>query len=174
MDLNFSIDKEIFSDSIKDILRIKHFYKLKEFVICLYRNNLYLNTRSYKWDNEKSNLCSNCNKLETQIHIFQACSTMKDLLDFLERILTSVGNLKAGNAKFLFLYEGYKANYIGTLLLIFLMRYTYNSKFNSVPVNKNTFAYAYRQFNLVMVEMNQTRLKKAPEILTLLNKELGI
>ena len=54
------------------------------------------------------------------------------------------------------------------------MRYIYNSKFNSVPVNKSTFAYSYRRFNLVMVEMNQKRLGKAAEVVLLLNKELGI
>ena len=105
-DLNFNIDKDSFYESIKDILKIKHFNKIKEFVIRLYRNNLYLNTRSYKWNKEKSNLCSNCkNKLETRIHIFQACSTIKDLPAFFERILTSVGLLQSVNMNYFFLYE---------------------------------------------------------------------
>ena len=50
IDLYFSIDKVVFYESIKDILKLKHLNKIKYFVICLYRNNLYLNTRSYKWD----------------------------------------------------------------------------------------------------------------------------
>ena len=102
-DLSFSIDKDVFSNSIKDILRIKHFNKLKEFSIHLYSNNLYLNTRSYKWDNEKGNMC-------LRIHIFQTWSTTKDLQAFLEWIMTSVGHLQSGNTKYLFLYEIYKAN----------------------------------------------------------------
>ena len=40
------------------------------------------------------------------------------------------------------------------------MRDIYNGKFNSVPVNKITFAYSYRRFNLVMAEMNEKGLNK--------------
>ena len=120
-----------------------------------------MNTRSCKWNQEKNNLCSNCKKeFETKIHIFQACSTTKDLLAFLERILNNVSHLQSGNTKYLFSYEMYKANSMENLLLIFLMRYIYKSKFNSFPVNKSTFAYSYRQFNLVMIEMNQKKPSK--------------
>ena len=62
IDSNFSIDEDVFHESIKDSLRIKCFNKIKEFAIRLYRNNLYLNTRSCKWNQEKNNLCSNCKK----------------------------------------------------------------------------------------------------------------
>ena len=80
----------------------------------------------------------------------------------------------SGNTRYLFLYEMYKANSMENLSLIFLMRYIYNSKFNNVPVNKSTFAYSYRQFNLVMVKMKLKHLKKAAEVILLMNKKLGI
>ena len=147
IDLSFNIDKDMFYDSIRDILRIRYFNKLKEFIICFYRNNLYLNTRSCKWDNEKSNLCLNCkdDELETRIHIFQTFPTTKELLTFLERILTRAEHLQLGNTRYLFLYERYKVNAIENMSLIFLMRFIYSCKFNNVPVNKVTFAYSYRQ-----------------------------
>ena len=62
IDSNFSINRDEFNETIKDILRIKCFNKIREFAIRLYKNSLYLNTRSYKWDPEKNNLCSNCKK----------------------------------------------------------------------------------------------------------------
>ena len=170
IDTNFNIDKDLFSDSIRDILKIRYFNKLKEFAIHLYRNNLYLNTRSCKWDNDRDNLCLNCrNELETKIHLFQTCSTTKDLLAFLERILKRVGHLQKGTAKYLFLYEGYSANSMENLLLIFLMRFIYGCKLNNVPVNKITFAYSYRWFNYMVANLSQIGLEKATKIIRILN-----
>ena len=126
-----------------------------------------MNTRSCKWNQEKNNLCANFKKkLETRNHIFQACSTTKDLIAFLKIILNNVGHLQSGNTKYLFLYEMYKANSMENLSLIFFMKYINNSKFNS--------AYSYRQLNFLMVEMNQKSLGKAAEVVLLLNKELWI
>ena len=71
----FNIDKDLFSDSIREIIKIRNFNKLKKFTIRLYRNNLYLKTISCKWDNDMGNLCSNCKaEAETRIHLSQTCS----------------------------------------------------------------------------------------------------
>ena len=117
----------------------------------------------------KSNLCLNCkdDELETRIHIFQTCPTTKELLTFLERILTRAEHLQLGNKRYLFLYERYKVNAIENMLLIFQMRFIYCCKFNNVPVNKVTF-------NCIMAKRSQKGLKKASEIALLLNKELEI
>ena len=123
------------------------------------------------------NLCSNCKaEPETRIHLFQACSTTKDLLSFLERILNMkiVIHLQKGNTKFVFLYEEYKINSMENLSLIFLMRFIYGCKFNDVSVNKSTFAYSYRRFNYVVAKMSQKDLEKSSEITKILNSELGI
>ena len=102
--LSFNIYKDIFYDSIRDLLKIRQFNKLNESIISLYSSNLYLNTRSCKWDNEKSNLCLNCkDELETIIHIFPMGTTTKDLLAFLERILIRVERLQLGNTRYIFL-----------------------------------------------------------------------
>ena len=117
----------------------------------------------------------NCkDELEMRIHLLKTFSTTKDVLAFLERILRIVGHLQIGNTKHLFLYEGYKANSMENLSLIFLMRFIYGCKFNNVPVNNIIFAYSYRWFNYVIAEMSQKGLEKATEIILIQNKEVEI
>ena len=62
----------IFMD-IKKILKLVNFNKIKQLMIRLYRNNLFLNISSKKWK-KSDDKCWACSKQrESQLHLFGLC-----------------------------------------------------------------------------------------------------
>ena len=67
---------------------MKDFNFMKEFMIRLLRNNVYLNIKSCKWSENKNELCSAYGVWpETRLHLFYSCPKTNEIVTFLEKIL---------------------------------------------------------------------------------------
>ena len=116
---------------------LEDFNFLKEFLIRLLQNNVYLNVRSCKWTDDKNNLCSNCGLWpETRMHLFFSCPKTNEIINLLEKILRKAGFLKYGNTRFpYFIYSNYKINTIENLPLIHSLKLIYKCKFDEIKPN---------------------------------------
>ena len=93
---------------------MKDLYFLKEFMLRIMRNNVFMNVRMCEWAEDKNELCSNCGLWpETKMHFFLSCPETKEIINFLEKILKNAGFLRNGNSIFpYFIYTNYKVKTI--------------------------------------------------------------
>ena len=77
------LDNKLFEGEIKKTMKLCYFNKLKQFMVRLYRNNLFLNKNAEKWKNGDSDKCWTCNKdHETCFHLFLSCEKTTDIFLF--------------------------------------------------------------------------------------------
>ena len=53
---------ELFEEKVKKMLKLKKFKTLKQFMVRLYRNNLYLNKNARRWEKDDNDKCWACTK----------------------------------------------------------------------------------------------------------------
>ena len=76
--------KKSFNENVKQILILNNINKLKEFVIRLYLNNLFLNNRAHHLNKDNNQKCWACNEdIESHAHLFGTCMCTTTLFDFL-------------------------------------------------------------------------------------------
>ena len=84
----YQFEKNTFNSNMKQLLYLKDFNSLKEFGLRLFRNNLFLNLKSYKWEKDKSKLCTHCQeKNETRLQFMVRCKKVTILTEHLEKLL---------------------------------------------------------------------------------------
>ena len=121
-----------FMKIVKQVIKMPFLNGLKQFMLKLLRNNLYLGTRAYKVKNPEVNLCYLCNDhRENQPSLFLGCEMFKKQVQFIIRVLIKAGFLQNGHKIDLFIFENYDFNSIEIIALVTLWKFVYNTKFDS-------------------------------------------
>ena len=93
-DENYIYDNAMYDEIISRALKIKDFNFMKEFLIKLLRNNVYMNIKSGKRSQNKNELYSACGVWpETRLHLFYSCQKTNDMVTFLKKTLRKAGLL---------------------------------------------------------------------------------
>ena len=96
---------ETFNMDIKNILKLTNFNKIKQIMIRLYRNNLFLNMNAQKWKKSNDDKCWACREQrETRLHLFGLCKKTYNIVQYLTRLLKRAGYLEHGNTIEIFLF----------------------------------------------------------------------
>ena len=103
------------------ILKTPYLNMIKHFMIRLLKNNLFLGNRTQKISDPCIKMCLICGQhIKKRVPLFYFCKKVKELTQFLIRILQKSGFLKYGQEIELFLFKEYKFNTIENFV-------TYNS-----------------------------------------------
>ena len=71
LDPEYDFDRECFFKNVKSIMDIRYFNKIKQFMIRLYRNNLFLGHNYENKDNNTQVSCHVCNThKESRVELF--------------------------------------------------------------------------------------------------------
>ena len=99
-------DTADFMKIVMQIIKMPFLNRLKQFMLKLLRNNLYLGKRAYKVKNPEVSLCYLCNDhRENRSSLFLGCDMVKKQVQFLIRVLIKAGFLQNGNKMGLFIFE---------------------------------------------------------------------
>ena len=109
---NIKLEAELteFDDGLEydgdEFMKIMSFLnRLKQFMLKLLRNNLYLGKRAIKIKNCEESMCFLCkNHRESRVLLLLGCETVKKLLQFLIRILKKTGCLENGSRVGLYIF----------------------------------------------------------------------
>ena len=87
-------DAAEFMKIVMEIIKMPFLKRLKQFMLKLLRNNLYLGKRASKIKNPEESLCFLCNDhRESRVLLFLGCETVKKQLQFLIRIALRWGTV---------------------------------------------------------------------------------
>ena len=107
--------------TVMEVIKMPFLNRLKQFMLKLLRNNLYLVKRAVKIKNPEESLCFLCNShRESRVLLFLGCETVKNLLQLLIRILMKAVCLQNGNRMGLFVFRDYNFNSIDNISLVTL------------------------------------------------------
>ena len=99
--------------TVRHIMNIKYFNRIKQFMIRLYRNNLFL---GHNYKNKNSITPANCyacnNHRESRVELMLNCGTTNKLLQLVIRILKKAECLSNGCKIDMFLFDKYPVDSI--------------------------------------------------------------
>ena len=171
-DPDYEFDRDNFFNNVHKIMSIKFFNRIKQFMIRLYRNNLFLGHTPGK-GSEKA-LCYACGKhKETRVELLINCRVTNKILQIMIRILRKAGCLKNGCKIDIFLFERYPINSIENITLMFTWKYIYNNKFVDQSLNEMSYLRTYRGLVAVIIHMALPISIWAMNIAKILNDELS-
>ena len=110
LDPNNDFDREKFLNNVKKIMSIRYFNRIKQFMIRLCRNNLYLGHNYENKNNISPSIMLNCN-------------TTSKLVQLMIRILKKAGCLSNGCKLDMFLYERYPIDTLEKITLKFTWKF---------------------------------------------------
>ena len=115
----YDFDRGCFLKNV-NIMKLKYFNRIKQFMIRLYRNNLFLGHNYEKKDDNNQVRCHvfNTHK-ESRIELLLKCSIINKLLQLMIRTLKKAGCLASGCSMDMFLFNDYPVNSIENITLIF-------------------------------------------------------
>ena len=126
-------------------MKLKYFNRIKQFMIRLYRNNLFLGHNFEKKDNNTQVKCHVCNShKESRVELLLNCSTINKLLQLMIRTLKKAGCLANGCVIDMFLFIEYPVNSIENITLMFTWKHIYNSKFSCNPLTEKLYMHTYK------------------------------
>ena len=97
---------DMFNKDVRQILKLHNFNTLKQFMIRLCRNNLYLNKNVNKWKKDGCDKCCACAKqTESHLHLFGTCKKTESIMQYMTRILKKAGYMENGNTIGLFPFK---------------------------------------------------------------------
>ena len=100
---------------------------LKQFMLRLLSNKFFLGKRAQKLQNPETSMCYLCQEhIEKRIPIFFHCEMVKNMTQYLVRVLKKSRFLKKRNIIGLFLFHYYNFITIENLPLTMLWNYVYN------------------------------------------------
>ena len=119
-DPNYVFEMDDFFANVKKIMKLNFFNRIKQFMIRLYRNNLFLGNKS---KNMQKNGIVNCfasgNIPENRVETMLNCSRSNNILQFLIRVLKKAGKLSNGCQIDMFIFKNYPINSIENIALMF-------------------------------------------------------
>ena len=124
-DPNYIFDRDEFFLMVKKIMSLDFCNRIKQFMIRLFKNNLF-------WGNKSKNMqkgailnCFACgNHLENCVEFMLNCARSNNILQFLIRILKKAGKLSNGCKIDMFLFRNYPINSIENISLMFTWKHT--------------------------------------------------
>ena len=151
----YSFEPESFAENIKNIMKLKYFNRIKQFMIRLYHNNLYLGHNLDKNSGDTQIKCHLCkNHKESRVGLFLNCSVTNKLLQLIIRILKKSGCLASGCIIEMFLFAKYPISSIENITLMFTWKYLYNSKFAQTSMTERLYLHTYKGLIAVIIEMS--------------------
>ena len=173
LDPKYAFDREHFFKNVKNIMNIKYFNRIKQFMIRLHRNNLFLGHNYENKDSSKPANCYACNThKQSRVKLMLNCSTTNKLLQPVIRILKKAGCLSNGCKIDMFLFDKYPVNLIENITLMFTWKYVYNSKFTGSPLTERPYIRAYEGLVAVIIQMSIPTSLIARNIIHILSDEL--
>ena len=135
LDQNYEFYRECFFNNVKKIMNIKYFNRIKQFMIRLYRNNLFL---GHNFGSKTSPTeCYACNNhRESRVELMLNCDITSKILQLMIRILKKAGCLSNGCKIDMFLFDRYPVNSIENITLMFTWKFIYNNKFTDCPLKE--------------------------------------
>ena len=101
-----------------EILKTPYLNRLKQFMLRLLRNNLLWGGKTQKIKDSDTNMCYICGQhIEKRISILFFCEKVKEMTQYLIRVLKKFGFLGNGHQISLFLFQNYKCNTFENLTL---------------------------------------------------------
>ena len=143
-DPKYIFEKEEFFQMVKKIMSLNFFNRIKQFMIRVFWNNLYLGDKSNKQTNVVQKCFSCGNHTENRVEVMLNCARTNSILHFLIRVLRKSGGLQYGCKIDMFLSKNYPINSIENISLMFTWKHIYNSKYYNETLLCIPFAYAYR------------------------------
>ena len=145
-DHGLKYDKNELMKIVLEIIKKPFLNRLKQFMLKLLRNNLYLGKRAIKIKNSEESLCFLCNNhKESRVLLFFGCETVKKLLQLLIRILKKAGCLQNGSNVGLFTFREHNFNSIENISLAILWNFFYNTKFNTGKLQGVPFMFWFKK-----------------------------
>ena len=134
-------------------MNIKYFNRIKQFMIRLYRNNLFL---GHKTGNKTSPpACyERNNHRESRAELLLNCKITSKILQLMIRVLRKAGCLSSGCKIDMFLFERYPISSIENITLMFTWKFIYNSKFTDCPLKERTYLGAYKGLVAIIIHMS--------------------
>ena len=116
LDPSYDFDRENFKN-VKKIMSIKYFNRMKQFMIRLYRNILFVGHNHKNKNSISPSKCYACdNHRESRVELMLNCNTTNELLQLMIRILKKVGCLSNGCKMDMFLFDRYPLTPLRTSL----------------------------------------------------------
>ena len=142
---NYIFEKDEFFQIVKNIMSLNLFNRIKQFMIRLFRNNLFLGDKT---NNKQKNVLPKCftcgNHPEYRLEVMLNCARYNSILQFFIRVLKKAGRLKNGCKIEMFLFKNYPINSIENISLMFTWKYIYYSKYCNETLLCIPFAFAYK------------------------------
>ena len=158
---------------VERIMSLNYFNRIKQFMIRLFQNNLYLGNKS---NNKQKSVITNCftcgNHPENCVEVMLNCARSNSILQFLIIVLKKVGRLGNGCKINMFLFKNYPVNSIENISLMFTWKYIYNSKYCNETLLCILFAFSYRSLIAIITHMSLPLTLTARDILKILDFEL--
>ena len=168
-DPNNNFDSQTFYENVKKILNLKYFNRIKQFMLRLYRNNLFLGNKGKKSDSNEIFKCFSCrNHIENRMETLLNCSRSNSILQYLIRILKKAGILSRGCQIEMFVFKEYPISSTENISLMFTWKYIYNSKFNNESLLCVPFSYAIKSLFSVVSLMGLPQSLTTREFLKVL------
>ena len=160
---------------VKKLMSLNYFNRIKQFMIILFRNNLYLGNKS---NNKQKNIiiiffaCGN--HPENHVEVMLNCARSNSILQFLVRVLKKARRLQNGCKIDMFLFKNYPINSIENISLMFTWKHIYNSKYCNETLLCTQFSFAYRSLIAIITHMSLPMTLTAKDILKILDYDLKI
>ena len=118
LDPDYEFNTESFFNNVNRLMNIRYFNRIKQFMIRLYRNNLYSRN---KYGNKTSpNTCYACNNhRESRVELLVNCNITNKVLHLMIRVLRKAGCLNIGCKMDMFLFDRYPVDSIANITLMF-------------------------------------------------------
>ena len=174
-DPNSNFNSQTFYENIKKLLSLNYFNRIKQFMLRLYRNNLFLGNKGKKSDSNEIVKCFSCgDHIENRMETLLNCSRSNSILQYLIRILRKAWILNRGCQIEMFIFKEYTISSAENISLMYTWKYIYNSKFNNEALLGVPFTYALRSQFLVFSLMGLPQSLIAKEVLHVLETELSM
>ena len=172
-DPNYIFDRDEFFSAVKKIINLNYFNRIKQFMIRLFRNNLFLGNKTKNMQKNTIVNCFACGRHpENRTEVMLNCARSNNILQFLIRILKKAGKLSYGCKINMFLFESYPINSIENISLMFTWKHIYNSKYSNDSLLCVPYAFAFKNLISVITHMSLPLTLTAMDILKILVHEL--
>ena len=138
-DPNYVFEMDEFYSNVKKIMNLNFFNRIKQFMIRLYRNNLFLGNKSKNGQKNGITTCFACNNHP------ENRSRSNKILQFLVRVLKKARILNKRCQIDMFIFKTYPINSIENIALRFTSEHIYNSKFSNKTLLCVPYAYALKR-----------------------------
>ena len=133
--INITIDINHYENIIKSVLRMKHHNYLKQFIVKLFRNNLYFKNVTSKFC-DSGIICISCKEFpENRPHFF-LCKIHSEIIQKLFSCFVNLHLLKTAPSITPYFYNStISINHPTNLIFISTIKYMYNLRFDETVPN---------------------------------------